>query len=272
MKKHFISLAVISMFLLFSTNFVTADNTNAPQASVNAFAKHYGQILEASERGPLDALVYIDLELEDGKVLDALLNLGYTITVATDWFDFSTELNTGDYGLAVAFNQNFTWESTGAKPTLLPALTAYIGNGGSVVFGDWRTDNDFATLFEAQFTGVNNQTQMTLDASIEDGLPNPLTLSNTGWGIFSTGLVAIGGGQALATFPNGDASIVRGNSGRTIILGYLSDTPPADDRQQLFENLFVVATDPPVPLSNWALYLGIFLMIAFVVIRFRRMI
>jgi hypothetical protein len=272
MNTNFLKSALIAIVLLVSTSFVSADNTNAPQASVNAFAKHYGQVIEPSERGPLDALVYIDYEIEDGKVLDALMNLGYTTTVATDWFDFSNELNTGDYGLAVAFNQNFTWTSTGAKPTLLPALTSYIANGGSVIFGDWTTDNDFATLFEAQFTGVNNQSQMTLDPSIADGLPNPLTLSNTGWGIYSTGLLAIGGGQALATFPNGDASIVRGNSGRTIILGYLSDTPPAGDRQQLFENLFEVATDPPVPISNWALYIGIFLMITFVVIRFRRMI
>lgn len=260
------------LVVLFSANLVIANESNAPQGSVNVFEKNYGKVIESPNRGPLDALVYIDYEIQNGQVLNALAALGYTATVAVDWFDFSTKLNTGAYGLAVAFNQYLPWETTGAKPTLLPALTAYIGNGGSVVFGDWTTDNDFAALFEAQFTGFNNQTIMTLDPSIEAGLPNPLTLSNTGWGIYSTGLVAIGGGVSLATFPNGDAAIVRGNGGRTIILGYLSDTPPAAFRQQLFENLFIVSTTPPIPVSNWALFIGILLMISFVVIRFRKMI
>jgi hypothetical protein len=196
--------------------------------------------------------------------------MGYTVTVATDWNDFSTKLGSNNYGIAVAFNQNSGWYN---KPTLLPALAAYIASGGSVVFGDWTLDNDFASLFEAQFTGGINQTDMTLHPSIATGLPNPISLSNTGWGTFSTGLTPIAGGQVLASFPNGNASIVKGNSGRTIILGYLSDTPPAAYRQQLFENLFgVAAPTPSIPLSNWALYFGIFLIVVFSAIRFRKMI
>jgi len=262
---------ILSVVLLFSASMLIAESTNAPQGATNAFEKYYGQVLESATRGDLDALLYIDYELQDGKIPEALLNLGYTVTVATDWYDFSDKLNTGNYGLAVAFNQNASWGAW--KPDVLTALTNYIAGGGVVVFNDWTTNNDFAVLFEVSFTGNFNQTIMNLDPSIEYNVPNPITLSNAGWSIFSTGLVPIAGGIPLATFANGETALVRGNGGKTIILGYLTDAPPAAHRQQLFENLLVaVAPSPPVPLSNWALYLGILLMLTFVVIRFRRMI
>jgi len=271
MKSKFFTTTLLVMLIscLSFPNLVFAQENNASPGSTNFFEKYYGKIIESSIRGPLDALVYIDYEIADGKVLDALAALGYTVTVATDWVDFSTKLGANNYGLAVAFNQNFPWS---VKPTVLSALTTYITNGGSVVFGDWKTDNDFAALFEAQFTGVNNQTQMALHPSIATGLPNPISLVNTGWSIFSTGLTATGGGQVLGTFPNLDASIIRGNGGKTIILGYLSDTPPEAYRQQLFMNLFEGVAPPPssVPLSNGALYLGIFLIAIFIVFRYTR--
>ena len=271
MKKKLFTATLLVMFMMTSSfsNLLIAQESNAVTGSTNFFEKYYGKTIESSMRGQMDALVYIDMELQDGKVLDALAALGYTVTVATDWYDFSTKLGSNNYGLAVGFNQQWSWTTTGAKPTVMAAFATYIANGGSIVYGDWKTDNDIAALFEAQFTGINNQSLMTLDPSIANGLPNPLTLANPGWSIFSTGLTALGGGQVLATFPNGDASIVRGNGGRTIILGYLSDTPPEANRQQLFENLFQ-GVAPSVPLSDWAIYLGIFLIAAFMVLRYRR--
>jgi hypothetical protein len=275
MKTKLFLTTMLAIMVCLSANMLFAQDNNALEGSVNSFEPHYGQVFESPARGAQDALLYIDFELADGKIPEALLNLGYTVTVATDWFDFSTKLNNGDYGLAVAFNQNEYWTTTGAKPTLLSALTNYINNGGSVVFNDWVLDNDFATLFEANFTGNINQTEMNLDPSIEGGVPNPIILANPGWSVFSTGLISMGSSQDLATFANGDVAIVKGNGGKTIILGYLTDTPPEAHRQQLFENLFVSVTvppAPPVPVSNWALYIGILLMLTFIVIRFRRMI
>lgn len=268
MKKITTLLLICFGFFLFSMSLTAQENNTAPGSS-NSFEKYLGKTIESNMKGPLDALVYIDYEIEDGKVLDALTALGYTATVATDWNDFSTKLGANNYGLAVAFNQNYAWS---VKATVLSALDTYITNGGSVVFGDWTTDNDFAALFEAQFTGVNNQTEMTLDPSIASGLPNPISLVSTGWGTFSTGLTALGGGEVLATFPNGNASIVRGNGGKTVILGYLSDTPPEAYRQQLFMNLFEgVAPQPSVvPVSNWAIVIGLLLIGAFIVVRYRR--
>lgn len=251
MKQRVLKISLLAVvFLMASATALFADGNNARKGAVNAFAKYYGQVIPSSLRSAQDALLYIDFENEDGKIPEALVNLGYTVTVATDWDDFSDKLNNGNYGLAVGFNQNLHWESW--KPGLISALTTYIAGGGSVVFNDWTSDNDFAVLFQTSFTSNTNQTEMTLDSSIEENVPNPITLANTDWAVFSTGLEATGDGEVLATFANGDDAIVRGNSGRTIILGYLTDTPPVDNRQQLFENLFQ-AVAPVVPTSSIAI-------------------
>lgn len=148
-----------------------------------------------------------------------------------------------------------------------------------MIYCDWTYNNTLAVIFEASYTGNTNQTAVTItDPVLATGLTNPFTLVNPGWSIFSTGLTAIGSGEVLATFENGNAAIIRGNDKHTIILGYLSDTPPLAMRQQLFENVlnFIVCGPnsfvPDVPVSNWALYIGIFLIITFAVIRFRKMI
>lgn len=274
MKRKVYAVTMIAVLLtsLSYANFSMAQVNNVQQWEPNVFEKYYGQTIESGVKGSQDALLYIDLELEDGKIPEALLNLGYSVTVATDWYDFADKLNTGDYGLAVGFNQNLNWGAW--KAGLLSALENYIAGGGSVVFNDWRRDNDFALLFQTSFTSNTNQTIMHLNPSIEDGLPNPITLSNPGWTVFSTGLTATGDAQAVATFGNGDDAIVKGNAGRTIILGYLTDAPPAAHRQQLFENLFLEVTSPPpppaaVPISNWSIYIGLLLIVLFIAVRLR---
>jgi len=239
MKKIILYFPVICLFILFS-QLSTAQVNNLTSGKLNAFAPFYGTTQSQQTRGATDALVYIDSEIQDGKIVPALVELGYTVVVATSWSDFNTKLSFPTYQLAVMFNQN---SGMGAD---LAKVTSFINAGGSMVYADWTHSSSFATLFQATFTSIDNQTIMDLDPTISTGLPDPITLVNTGWGIFSTGLTANVGGQVLATFPNGNAAIVRGNSGRTIILGYLSDVPPADYRQQLFENLFISVVEPDV--------------------------
>ena len=260
MKKTVLKISLVVVLFMVYAATLFANEKNGPQGSTNAFAKNYGQVIPSSVKGAQDALLFIDFEVQDGKIPEALVSLGYTVKVATDWYDFSSKLNSGSYGLAVGFNQNDPWGSW--KPGLLSALTNYIAGGGAVVFNDWQSDNDFAILFQASFMGNENQTIMNLDPSIETNLPNPITLVKHSWTVFSTGLTTTGGAEVLATFANGDAAIVRGNVGKTIILGYLTDTPPAANRQQLFENLFE-AVAPSVPLTNWALGFGLLLMLTF---------
>ncbi len=265
------NVMVMAQTYTLPANGIVASETNAPQGTINVFEKYYGKTIESSMKGSQDALLYIDYEIEDGKIIDALVALNYNVTVATSWPDFSTKLTNNNYGLAVGFNQMYYWDSN-EKSELLAALSNYILNGGGVVFNDWRKDSDFAAFFEAQYESSTNESVMTLTPIIATGVTNPVILSNAGWSVFSMGLSAIGGGQALATFGNGDAAIVRGNGDRTVLLGYLTDAPPLADRQQLFMNLYEAASPPTpnVPVSDWAIYLGIFLIAAFVVVRYRR--
>ncbi len=146
-----------------------------------------------------------------------------------------------------------------------------------MIFCDWELTQSFAALFEASFTGLINVTPITLtDPALAVGISNPVPLVNIGWGTWSTGLAPAGNGEVLATFPDGTAAIIRGNNAHTMLLGYLSDVPVDADRQQLLENVIKATTcggyEPvsPVPVSNWAVVLGIFLIITVALIRFIR--
>jgi len=235
---------LLTCFFMLVNQMAIAQVSNINQNQPNVFEKNYGTAQSQQTRGATDALVYIDFEIEDGQVLAALTNLGYTYVVATDWADFFSKLSYPTYKLAVMFNQGNSWSPD------VPTVANFISAGGSIVYADWTHNAALSALFQASFTGVDNQTEMALNPTIATGLPNPMTLANTGWiFVFSTGLIPTGGAEVLATFPNGNASIVKGSSGKTIILGYLSDVPPAANRQQLFENLFLSVTAPADPTS-----------------------
>lgn len=270
----------VSLIMLLSISASSQERNHGKDAS-NAFRDYMGTTVKSVDKELNTALVYIDFEFQEGKTLEALANLGYTVTVAFDWNDFNNKLDNNDYGLVVFFNQG---QALGAS---LTAVTNYINNGGSAVFTDWTRNASFASLFQIQFTDNNNETVMHLDPRIEESVSNPMTLTNTGWTqIFSTGLAPTGDGEILATFDiSGDAAIVRANEGRTIVLGYLSDVPPVGDRQQLFENLFIAVTEPdpepapepnpnpepvPLPLSNLALIMGMLFIVVFTLLKIRK--
>ena len=83
-----------------------------------------------------------------------------------------------------------------------------------------------AAAFGASWTGNDNQQPITQTASsvIWNGVTSPFGLSNPGWGSFSFGMQPTTG-QSVGSFPNGDSAIVVGNGGRTILDGFLEDTP-----------------------------------------------
>lgn len=234
--KSKLLFSVMLAILIIGFNFVQAQNqegskSNVPEGASNFYKNLFG--LNESSRGATDALVYIDFAFQNDFVVAGLTNLGFSVTVAISWADFDIKLSSGSYGLAVAFDQGY-----GGLPTY-SIVQNFINSGGCMIFADWTCNNTFAGLFEASFTFANNQPQFTLtDTELASGVTNPVILTNPGYNIvYSSGLTAIGCGQSLGTFPNGDAAIVRGNNAHTIILGYLSDTPPFAERQQLFENV-----------------------------------
>lgn len=275
MKTKLFLATFLAMFMIGAT-FAQALNqgvqkNNATSNAPNFYEKLYGTTNGAS-RGALDAVVYIDYALENDFVVAALVAQGFNVTVASSWTDFDAKLLSGNYGFAVGFNQDWYLLPSAA------AIQTFISAGGCMIYCDWTYNNTLADFFEASYTANNNQTVVTItDPVLASGLTNPFTLGNPGWRIFSTGLNAIGSGEVLATFGNGNAAIVRGNDKHTIILGYLSDTPPVAMRRQLFENVlnFIVCgpnTFVPVPVSNWAIFIGLFLIVTFAVIRFRKLV
>ncbi len=177
-------------------------------------------------------LLYVDYEFATDTFAEALTNLGITPTVATSYSDFESELSSGSWDLVVLMDQGYT------DPTWEAPLINYVSQGGHAIVASWAKPQDVAAAFGATYTGNTDLEPITqtVASPIWSGISNPFALSNPGWGTWSTGLEATTG-QSIGTFPNGDGGIVVGNGGRTILNGFLQDTP-ADAAQgvQLAEN------------------------------------
>jgi len=254
-----------SILLLFFISLLAfgqqSQATNDLSGSSNYYKDLYGTDQGAS-RGAMDALVFVDYSIQNDFVVASLNNYGYNVIVASSWADFNTKLSSGAFGLAVAFVQNYMSHPSAG------AVQNFINSGGQMIFCDWTRDATLAGLFEASYTLPINQAPINLiDPTYGHLLSDPLALDNPGWSTWSMGMAATGGGKVLATFPNGDAAAIKGNGGQTVILGYLSDTPSLAERQQLFTNILDIINGKEIPLADWAIYLGILLMLAFIVYR-----
>jgi hypothetical protein len=215
-------------------------------------------------------LMYVDFTHTD-YVTPALAAGAHTVTTATSWTDFNTKLAAGNYQLVIALNQN---SSLGAD---LPTLTNYVNLGGRVIFADWTRQAPFATVLKGGYTGGTNQTSLNfLVPALSAGIVNPQPLTNPGWGIFSMSESAGAGGTSVCTFPDASSCVVSGNNGRTLLLGFLNDTPSATDGVRLWQNLIGYALAAPaltqiVPtLSQWSLLALALLLLAVASLQLRR--
>jgi hypothetical protein len=215
-------------------------------------------------------LYYVDLNHFD-YVTPALAAGGHTVTTATSWPDFNTKLAAGGYQLAIALNQN---SSLGAD---LPTMTNYVNTGGRVIFTDWTRQASFATVLKGGYTGGTNQTSLNfLNPALSAGIVNPQPLTNPGWGTFSMSESTGPGGISVCTFPDASSCVVAGNNGRTLLLGFLADTPSATDGTRLWQNLIgyslaAPALTQPVPtLSQWSLIALALVLVALASLRLRR--
>ncbi|NLB92042.1 MAG: hypothetical protein GX792_01335, partial [Bacteroidales bacterium] len=103
------------------------------------------------------ALVYIDYAFENDGVVDGLENLGYTVTFASDWVDFNTQLASGTFDLAAAMKQDYAGSSFD-----ITTAQNFIASGGNMIFATWEQDVAEAALFEASFTGNENCTEVSI--------------------------------------------------------------------------------------------------------------
>jgi hypothetical protein len=186
---------------------------------------------------------------------EALANIANTystsVTTATDLADFESKVAAGGWDLVVLMIQN-----AGNQPT--PNFNTYVSGGGRAILADWTAsyteDVTREALFGVTYTGNNNQDAITItDDLLLGGVINPMSLTNPGWFVaFSMGMTSTAGTVA-ATFANGDAAIVVGANRKTIINGFLTDTPTsASDGVALFENEILTVLPFTVTSANGA--------------------
>lgn len=155
--------------------------------------------------------------------LGAAINASsFTVTSANK--DLSA-FNLSNYDVVVYANQGDVFSGGD-----LSQLNAYVAAGGKVIFDDWTQTSAFNG--GEFYTGNNNLRTLTLGSQFGAGIVGPFALDSQSYGTFSTGL-GLAGGSIAGTFENGEAAMVVGNGGRTIVNGFLSDTVAS---QRLYAN------------------------------------
>jgi hypothetical protein len=200
----------------------------------------------------------------------AALPASYTITTVSDLATFTTDIGSGTYQLGIFAQQ----ESAGPNyDTARNALASFVAGGGRAIIDDWAPFTDL-TAFGATFTGAVNGPAANL-TGFNGGVTNPVTLTNPAkpYANFSTGLNPVPGAAVDATFfdpgnasgTDGESAIVVGNSGRSIINGFMNDVAGAPG-EQIYTNEIIALTSPgtvPEP-STWAMMLLGFTGLSFV--------
>ncbi len=163
----------------------------------------------------------------------ALVNVANTYststTIAADLADFETKVAAGGWDLVALMIQ--------VNPHSTPNFNSYVSAGGRAVLADYSKDAERGALFGVTYTGSDNQDVVRItDDFLSDGVVELMSLTNPGYGIFSMGMAATSGAGS-GPVPNGDAAIVVGANEKTIVNGFLADTPTsADDGVTFFEN------------------------------------
>lgn len=180
--------------------------------------------------GPAQAaaiLYFKDLSLGTDRMGQALsspaITGSHTVTTASSLADFTTKLNTGNFQLAIFFEQN---DSGAGYDAAFAAIAAHLSKGGAAIADDWTQNTTHSAAFGVTFpAGNNNQTSFNVIApALLPGVTNPVNLTNPGWGTFSYDMTGSGTTSIGASFPVGGSAIIIGNNGRSIFNGFLSDT------------------------------------------------
>jgi hypothetical protein len=190
-------------------------------------------------------LYFKDLSVGTDRMASALTAVSgtHTVTTAASLAAFTTSLSGGGFDLAIFFQQN---SSGAAYEAAWAAIDAHIAGGGAAIGADWTRTATHADGFDTGFTGNVNDPAVTVTAaSLLPGIANPVSLTNPGWGVFSTGLTP---GPCAATFGDGECAIVFGNGGRTIFNGFLNDTfADGAEGTQLYINEITALLAVPEP-------------------------
>lgn len=200
-------------------------------------------------------LYYVDLAIGTDAALAALnaAAASYdTVIVETDSAGFVADLAAEDPDLVVYLRQN----GGGLPAAHQPALLDWVDNGGALVFASYDYGNAAVraqvSAMQAEYTDTENYESMEIQSSVlaagltsaTIAITNPVGEADNSWGTFSMGLTAIDDGEELAYFYDATpeltthAALVSGHGGRTMVLGFLSDTVEGDDGARLLRNIF----------------------------------
>jgi hypothetical protein len=171
-----------------------------------------------------NVLYFRDAPIGPDRLAEALGALGHNVTLATNSDDFQAQIGSGDYDLGAIFVQT---QPAAKYSSAITALSTFVNAGGRALYADWSRDAALAAGFGAGFTGSGGERSATV-VSLEPGntlVPSPIKLRNTGWFHAANGLTALNGGTVAASFATGAPAIVRGSSGRSLVFGFLGDTP-----------------------------------------------
>jgi hypothetical protein len=210
---------------------------------------------------------------------------GHTLTTATGEADFVSKVGLGGWDLVV-----LQVDSTN-RPGAESAIATWVGAGNKAIYSNFTSAEDaaFQVVESATYGGVYNGDMtvlapLTAPATVS---PNPVGWINPVYGVSGRTFTLVGGATTAATLNatadplNGDftltgsafPAIVIGNSGRTIINGFLGETIGTFDINSGLTSLtateiaiyqneisFLLASAPPpapVPASAVLVALGI---------------
>ena len=182
----------------------------------------------------------------------ALAASSHTVTKAISQPDFVGKVEAGGWDLVILINQDAVLSDAQA------AVATWVVGGGRAIFTDWARTAGTGAAFDAAYTANTNETEFSVsNSALTPGVTTPVVLYNPGHGTFSMGMSPLAGGSVAATFANGDAAIIIGNSGRTIINGFLNDTFVAgSDGVALYTNEIDLLVGQPVPEPTTLALLG----------------
>jgi Secretion system C-terminal sorting domain len=177
-------------------------------------------------------LYWVDGLIGTDQMSTALTNTGCIVTTATSDADFQTLISTpANYDMAIYFCQNNASVNASAA-----ALANFVNLGKKGMYADWSADATNGALVGVSYTGTTNESTVTVtDPALAAGITtNPFTITNTGWGVYSYGLVPLAGGTIAGTFsPSGQAAIVKSMSDNMLVFGYLSDVSATSEMYEI---------------------------------------
>ncbi len=171
-----------------------------------------------------NVLYFRDAPIGADRMAEALAAGGHSVTVATDAADFKTRIESNAHEVGVFFVQK---RAASEYAAAIQSLSTFVAAGGRALYADWSRNAALAAGFGAAFTGrADGRSATLLDLSpAATPVPEPIALRQTGWFRSTMGLAALTGSSTAAGFENGDAAIVRGATGRSLVFGFLNDTP-----------------------------------------------